>query len=363
MPWETKINLHPYFFRETEKKLAEFAGLTASVFLYDSGVCGLRLVNQVGQITMLPFQGQQIWRAVMHGRDLTMRSMFAQPARTQVYLQTYGAFFIHCGFTAIGPAVAPTDNYPLHGELPNAPYTEAHLELGSDERGDYIALGGAYQHTVAFSCNYVARPRVKLYAGSSLFAIELAVENLKKTPMEYMYLGHINFRPVDGSRLAYSACVSNKTVRVRTSIPPHIPAGLDYRALLDQLASHPELHHEVRADLRYDPEVVFNIDYLPDNEGFGHTLQLLPGGGADYVRHRVDQLPNVLRWLCRTPEQDALGMAEVATAGVEGFAAEKALGHVRQLAGGAVWRTAFDVGVLDRAETERVLATIAQVVG
>ena len=38
--------------------------------------------------------------------------------------------------------------------------------VGEDEGGAYIGLGGQYQHTVAFSHNYLAAPLVKLYAGS-----------------------------------------------------------------------------------------------------------------------------------------------------------------------------------------------------
>ena len=61
----------------------------------------------------------------MDGRQLTMRSMFDQPQATRNYLETYGGFLIHCGFTAMG---VPTkeDSHPLHGELPNAPYRQAY---------------------------------------------------------------------------------------------------------------------------------------------------------------------------------------------------------------------------------------------
>ena len=67
MSWETTIHLHRHFFSETERTLAEYEGMTASTFLYSSGVHGLRLSNQVGEITLLPFQGQQIWHAEFHG--------------------------------------------------------------------------------------------------------------------------------------------------------------------------------------------------------------------------------------------------------------------------------------------------------
>ncbi len=221
MSWQTTINLQPYFFTEAEKPLAEYEGLTASTFRYNTGVHGLRLANQIGQITLLPFQGQQIWQAEFYDRLLTMKSMFEEPNQTTDYLHTYGGFLLHCGATAMG---VPTekDTHPLHGELPNAPYQTAQLLIGQDERGAYMGLTGSYQYTVAFSHNYRARPLVKLYANSSKMPISISIENLKQSPMELMYLAHVNFRPVDNGKLIYSAPCTPEHVRVRSSIPPHI---------------------------------------------------------------------------------------------------------------------------------------------
>src|SRR5690606_12334717 len=129
-----------------------------------TGVCGLRLRNERGELVLLPFQGQQIWSARFDGRDLTMKSRFEEPRPTQNYLETYGGFLLHCAATAIGvPTGEDTD--ALHGELPNAPYHRAHLVLGEGEQGPSIGLGGEYQYTVAFAHNYVARPLVTLRAG------------------------------------------------------------------------------------------------------------------------------------------------------------------------------------------------------
>ena len=66
-PSETRINLAPQFFTERERPLVEHGVLSASTFLFDSGVCGLRLRNELGQLVMLPFQGQQIWSAEFGG--------------------------------------------------------------------------------------------------------------------------------------------------------------------------------------------------------------------------------------------------------------------------------------------------------
>ncbi len=150
MNQETVLWLHRSFFSEKERKVAELGELSATVFLFDSGVAAVRVTNSRGQATILPFQGQQIWDARFDDRVLTMKSMFTQPHPTREYLATYGGLLIHCGATAMG---VPTreDSHPLHGELPNAPYDTAWLALGSDERGPYMAVGGEYRHTIAFN--------------------------------------------------------------------------------------------------------------------------------------------------------------------------------------------------------------------
>ena len=358
---ESKIHLRPEFFDGKERLLVESGGLTASAFCYDSGVAALRLSNNAGELVMLPFQGQQIWSAHFGGRNLTMRSMFDEPQNTSDYLQTYGGFLIHCGFTAMGVPEAE-DNHPLHGELPNAPYQQAWIVLGEDENGPYIGLGGRYQHTVAFSYNYTAEPQVKLYADSSLIHVSLTCRNLKQTPMEYMYLAHANFRPVDNSRLIYSAEVTPETVRVRRSIPSHVQVNPAYLDFLNALGENPALHHQLTPDLAFDPEIVFGIDYRADGEGWAHTLQRHPDGSADYIRHRPEQLPVGVRWICRTPDQDAAGINLPATAEPEGYTAEKAKGYVKELAGGEEWRCEFVMGSLNAAEANQVAVQIGQIV-
>src|SRR6266404_4844392 len=114
-PDQTVIDLRPEQFTEAETVLATCGGLTASTYRYGSGVLGLRIANRVGRISLLPFQGQQIWDAEFLGRPLAMRSMFDEPVATEDYLKTYGAFLIHCGATAMG-GPGPTDKHPLHGE-------------------------------------------------------------------------------------------------------------------------------------------------------------------------------------------------------------------------------------------------------
>ncbi|MBN1936090.1 MAG: DUF4432 family protein [Anaerolineae bacterium] len=357
---ETVISLSPRFFSAKEKPFVEYGELSASLFTFDSGVNAVRIKNAVGELVMLPFQGQQIWSASFNGRNLTMKSMFEQPNPTREYLQTYGGFYIHCGATAMG-VPSTGDSHPLHGELPNAPYQKAWLVLGKDEKGAYIGLGGQYKHTVAFSTHYVAKPLIKLYAGSTLFSLSMTICNLKQTPMELMYLGHANFRPVDNGRLAYSAICTAEHVRVRRSIPSHVRPGPGYKEFIEELGQRPEKHNVLKPELVFDPELVFNIDYLADSDGLAHTIQVHPNGEADYICHPPDVLNVGVRWICRTPDQDALGMLLPATAGPEGYTAEKARGNIKTIPAQGTWQFALTLGALDADEAQKIEAKIEQI--
>jgi hypothetical protein len=357
---ETSVRISPEFFSEREKTLIESGPLSASTFVFDGGVCALRLKNETGHLVMLPFQGQQIWSAEFNGRNLTMKSMFDQPRATRDYLQTYGGFLLHCGATAMG---VPTqeDTHPLHGELPNAPYPRAHLVIGQDEKGSYIGLGGQYQHTLAFNHNYLAEPLVKLYAGASLFWVAMTITNLKRSDMELMYLAHVNFRPVDHGRLVYSAPSTPQHVRVRTSIPSHIHPRPGYVEFIQELGRQPEKHNVLLPGLPFDPEVVFFIDYLADADGWAHSMQVHPDGSADYIRHRPDQLDKGVRWICRTPDQDALGLVLPATAEPEGYLAERSKGNLKLLPAGGQFHFELEMGTLAPGEARNMEQKISHI--
>lgn len=357
---QTIVQLAPTFFDGRNRSLIEHGELAATTFTYDSGVAGLSLRNSQGELVMLPFQGQQIWSATFGGRKLTMKSMFDQPWPTTDYLSTYGGFLIHCGATAMGVPMGE-DTHPLHGELPNAPYQKAWVVLGEDDGGEYIALGGQYQHTVAFSFNYVAQPLVKLYAGASRCWISITVRNLKRTPMELMYMAHVNFRPVDHGRLVYSAPSIPESARVRESIPSHVRPTPEYLEFLKELQQRPEKHNVLAPDLPFDPEVVFTFDYLADAEGWAHSMQVHPDGSADYIRHRPDQLDKGVRWICRTLDQDALGLVLPSTAEPEGYHAEKAKGNLKILPGGASFHCEIEAGWLNPDEATAMTEKIQNI--
>ncbi|MGE0237830.1 MAG: hypothetical protein AB7F09_09565 [Parvibaculaceae bacterium] len=357
------VTLRPEHFTPARHVLATHGGLTAACFRYASGVPGLAIANEAGHIELLPFHGQQIWDALFFGRRLTMGSMFDEPVATQDYLANYGAFFIHCGVTAMGNP-GPDDTHPLHGELPNALYQEARLVIGEDESGPFMGLAGTYRHRVAFTHHYVAEPFVKLGQRGGRIRAALTIRNLKReAPMELMYLAHINFRPIDNARLVDTAPDDPRHMRVRAALPMGFTPSEAHRALLAEMLEDPRRHRRIVAGRAIDPELVLSLDCRVDEAGFAHSLQLLPDGSADFVSHRPDELDHGVRWLSRGGDQDALGLMLPATADPNGYTAEKAKGHLRILPPQGEFHCALEFGALDRNEAERMRRTIAKVNG
>jgi hypothetical protein len=342
---ETVVGLRPEFFRPKERTFLQHGELSASLFRYDSGVEAVRLRNARGQLVLLPFQGQQIWEARFDERVLTMRSMFPEPRATRDYLGNYGAFLLHCGATAMGNP-SREDTHPLHGELPNAPYGEAWIAAGADGEGLYLAVGGEYRHTIAFACDYSARPRVTLRAGRAVVPIAMDIRNRRKTAMELMYLAHVNFRPLDGGRLVTPAPATPQGMRVRTLVPTNLTPPAGYREFLQQLAADPGRHLLLRPEMPFDPEVVLLLSCAADQGGWVRSLMVHPDGWASYIGYAAGTLDHAVRWISRTPDQDCLGLILPATAEPDGYLAEKKKGNLKVLAAGQSMRFELEAGLL-----------------
>lgn len=325
-----KIHLYPKQFSSCETLFVSVGKLDVIGFIYPSGVRALRIKNTRGEVVVLPFHGQQVWEMTFDDRLLKMRTAVREPKQTQDFLSNMGSFLFHCGMSAMG-SPGPDDNHPIHGELVNAHYQSAYIDAGEDENGVYVSVGGIYEHSAAFGYHYTANPTMRVYENDSLVHFSMRVRNLNQTPMEYMYLAHINFMPVDYGRLVYSAKYDTDHVKVRASFPSHMQPSEKLKNFLTELVNNPKKHHVIAPDFTFDPEIVFMVDYEVDADGWAHALHIHPDGSADYVRHKPEQLNHGVRWISRTPNQQALGM-EAGTAGVEGYTAERAKGNIKVLA-------------------------------
>ncbi|MBX3099040.1 MAG: DUF4432 family protein [Salinibacterium sp.] len=301
--------LDPDMFSRTPRELVGNGALRASAFRYSSGVEGLRIDNGVGHIVVLPFVGQQVWRAEMYGRPLTMISTFDEPIDTTDYLAGNGAYFVHCGGSAMGNP-SPADGHPLHGEMPFARHSQVALEVV----GGTITVRGGFTSRVSFGPYFSATTSVTVTEGSGMLESRATITNLSREPRPLMYLAHLNFRPAIGGTVVDT---------LRPGLSTTTRAGFDLDRPFDELLA---------PGVRVEPEIVQHVPAAADAKGWVTTRQLHPDGSADVVAHRSPDLTHTLRWLRRSPDDDAFGFALPATAEADGLAEETRKGNVRNYA-------------------------------
>ena len=179
------------------------------------------------------------------------------------------------------------------------------------------------------------------------FHVKNRIVNLRGTEQEYFYLCHINFRPVDGARLVYSA--KKEDIFTHVLIPDNMnPADKSkLEKYFEYLQKDVSNHDVIGGDEQfYKPEIVFTVKYQKDENGRGHCMQVLPDGYACYVSHFPDQLPYGIRWICRMENEDALGMLLPATGEHNGYHDCVKKGYVRYMPVGKDVVLEFDVGML-----------------
>lgn len=339
-----KINLQKSFFTETEKVFLEYGAFKITAFRYTSGVEALKVANQKCSFVFTPFKGQQIWHFTVNSQELSMQTTVKEPQNTMCYLENYGGFLYHCGLISFG---APDACHPQHGELPNALYDSAYIGCGEDKNGKFITLGGEHNHDTAFVRKYKFSPQIKLYENESMFKINICIENLRAKPLEYMYLCHINFKPVNGAKLLYTADENIHIYKTQGSA--------ELTRYFEQLEQNPHIMDNIgHKDEVYDPEICFGINYKPDKFGRAHTLQYTEQG-ACYVSHPVAELPYAIRWISRTANEDALGMVLPATAEHLGYEHARSSGQLKLLEGKQRLEFFIEAGYLEPKEAKEKL--------
>jgi len=358
-----RINIYRSFFTDGERELLTIGSMKVTAFRYSTGTEALKVENNKGFFIILPFQGQQIWRANFLGKELGMITSIKEPIPNTDFLKTYGGFIYHCGICAFGSPQAD-DNHPQHGEIPNIAYNEAYIDCGEDEKGTYIAISGLLDYNISFVRHYHFMPSCRLYENESVLHFDVTLHNLRTEPMEYMYLAHINFRPINGAKLIYNAKRDAEHIKVFKKIGANLPKDQAEKlgAYMDRTEKDPSLaDHVGNPDEIYDPEICFAIRYDSDQDNRGYTLQYEDGIGACYVNHPTDILPIGIRWISRTGTEDSMGMILPATAEHFGYSHAKRNGMIKTLAGGESLRFNIDAGFLDIKEADAVKEKIESI--
>lgn len=335
-----KLLLQRNFFTEVKENFISYGKFEIRAFRYKSGVEALSIENSRCSFVFTPFKGQQIWHYKVDGEELSMKTTIKEPQNTDVYLENYGGFLYHCGVLSFG---APGAGHPQHGEIPNAEYDSAYVVCGEDEGGKYIILGGELNHDTAFIRKYKFTPEIKLYENSAVFNIKVCLENMRNHPMEYMYLCHINFKPIAGAEIVYSGKVSKVYKSNATG------TLLEY---MENIEKEPAVHHIVgNKDEVYDPEVCMLIDYKGDENNRAYTMQYT-NDGACYVSHPTDALPMAIRWISRTCDEDSMGMVLPATSEHLGYVYAKENGQIKTLGANEKLEFYIEAGYLDKDDSE-----------
>ncbi|MCW2241576.1 aldose 1-epimerase family protein [Azospirillum canadense] len=353
-----RVTLQKGFFTDREREILSHAGMSASLFRYDSGIEAVRIANGRGHLVLLPYMGQMVWDAVFDGVDLTMANMFNQPRPADVIVGTYGCFAFHSGLLANG-CPSPQDTHPLHGEMPCAPMDGAALKVGEDTDGPFLRLTGHREYVMGFGAHYMARPSVTLRPERTLFDIALSVENLAGDPMDLMYMCHVNFAFAEGARIVQPAPYTPEATVVRTAVPGHVRPTPDYTALLAELERNPAAMEVLDEPRRYNPEQVFYIRGLKTGpDGLTRMMMRRREGDGFAIAYDPAVFPHTVRWVLCNADQKVAAFALPATCEPEGYLAEMRKGNVRSLPPGGRADFTVRLGYLTAEEAERTAALI-----
>lgn len=345
-----EIHLSPDQFGGPGRRVVSSDIFEVELFHYETGVAGVRLKNNRGFLEVLPYCGQMVWSAQFDGVNLTMGSPFRAPRPTQDLLATYGCFLYHSGILRNGNP-GPEDDHALHGEMPCAPMENARLTISADERGAWLELSSECEYLRGFGDHYLARPAVRLRPDSACFEVRMAVRNLGREPMDLMYMCHANFAFLPGGRLIQPAPFDAAHTAIRAAVPAIVKSSPDYVGRLEQMGQDPSVTERLDEVALFDPELVFYLRGLRENEdGLTRFMLKDADGSAFCVRYRQKEFPRAIRWLLNNNRAQVAGFAMPATCEVEGYTAERRKGFVRQLAGGESATFSVELGHLTQAE-------------
>ena len=110
----------------------------------------------------------------------------------------------------------------------------------------------------------------------------------------------------------------------------------------------------------YDPEICFGIKYDTDEDGRAYTMQYAKEG-ACFVSHPAHILPNGVRWISRTENEDSMGMVLPATAEHIGYENAKNNGQLKVLKANETLEFYIEAGYLEHEEAEKMKEKIEKI--
>lgn len=319
------IKLSHQMFSQSEFELYQDDNFSAKTFLYPSGVEGLRLTNQRGELVVLPFMGLIIWDAVFDGISLKMKDMFSQPLPGKGIADTYGCFQFTSGLLGNGTP-APEDDYQLHGEFPTSKMGHAYLTIGEDT----LTIHADFEYVKGFGDHYLSEPSVMMRANSGLFDINLDVTNLSHAQaMPLQYMCHMNYAYAKNAHIEQN--LPDEAFELRQTVPAHVHPTDAWLAYNDQLNASGELINDLTDEAHYDPEIVFFSRDLTQYTDEAEFRMHLDDSHNFLTKFKTEQFPIVTRWLLYNADQQVAAFALPGTSTPEGKAAATKAGTLIML--------------------------------
>lgn len=344
-----KLWLTPNMFTASERLLLESDEIAIYTFTYESGVEALRIEIGRSEIVWLPFLGQQIWSWKLDGVEQKFEGFVAEPTYyASNFLENYGAFMLHCGITAMGNP-SKQDSHLHHGELPLSRFREALVEVCE---GSYpLVLRGTYHHHIPFKATYDFSPSIHISGDGSSMHVQAKLYNKLATPLQYLYLNHLNFSKTNAKSLEYAnKDFSPQGVTIIgeaiANIQEDCTAFLDV-SKLDNIA--PELVAIMKNPPQYG-KVCINRMHQKET-------------AVTWMAVDTDSLDHTVAWLSHTPDRSACGFSLPATAGPRGLAEETRLGNVKTLEPGRTITFQFIFGCDEKGDETKMNDAITRLGG
>lgn len=350
---DTRLKLDRNDFREAERAVLESPAGSISLFKYPSGVEAVEINAGRSTITVLPFRGQQIWRYVVDGEDLTMKTTFAEPAASETFGESYGAFLVHCGLTGIG-APGEGDQHAHHGELPSISANEAFVVSGEADGEDFLGLVNNFEYRLSHGFAYRVRVELKVFPERTTIPLKLTVTNLRSEPLSYAYLCHLNWK-LDGLSLLKQSVLKDPENFV---LAPHPGQSKRTAELLQAFEKDFNRSDIIDASQEISPEYCAVLRPQETSSGQAEFMGLREDGSAFWVAFDPQALPRAVRWMSRTEDEQAAGFCLPSTGHHFGRTKNQQDGLLQVLPAGKSAEINIVFGKLSKAEAEEAAARI-----
>lgn len=323
-----EMNLPRSLFTPLETEILHSEQWSVTTKTYSSGVASLTIRNSLGYVEVLPFMGQIIWDAEFCGHSLRMENMFSEPKPATLIEDTYGCFAFHSGLLAAG-CPGEGDNHPLHGEFACAPMDSAKLIISNNA----IRVVSCREYLKGFGDHYVANPSVTLHQNSSMFDIELRVQNMSKyASMPLQYMCHMNYAFVPSGKITQN--LPADAFKLRESVPAHVKPTEKWLKLNADIKAGNRDANSLEGAEEFDPEIVYfadGVDKLTEEAILEMTCQ---DGTVFETRFSTESFPVITRWILHNEDQKVAAFALPGTSRPEGREAARKAGMLIELAPG-----------------------------